>query len=372
MKNTNQLRKVCFFPGTLALGGIGKVFVNLIGEFSKRGIEVDVYLTKREGEFLEQLPTNVRVFVGNGRALNSIASFIKYLRKEKPQAVISAREFLNVINILCCSFTFNKTKPVVSLHTNQTAENKASGSKMLYKNKYFIGLAKTFYKIPDKIIAVSSGVADDFAYRYNINRDKIKVIYNPVYDSSVTEEIIPNAAVEKFIGNGKKFIIGVGRLTNAKDFPNLIKAFSIVRRTSDISLLILGEGPLRKDIEQLIDKLSLNEHVLLPGFVNNPSYYIGRAAALVISSKFEGFGNVIVEGLGVGTPVVSTDCPSGPSEILDQGKYGKLVPVGDPDKLAAGIIETLNCTVDSAALVERAKHFSVSRIADEYAAYIMS
>ncbi|QMU27347.1 glycosyltransferase [Adhaeribacter radiodurans] len=368
-----ELKKICFFPGTLALGGIGKVFINLIQQYASEGVEVHVFLTKKEGEFLSQLPANVRVFEGSGRALTSIFSFIKYLRREKPQAVLSAREFLNIINIFCCLFTFNKTKPVVSLHTNQTAENNADPNKpSLYKNPYFLTLAKVMYKVPDKIVAVSGGVADDFSNRMGVNRDKMKVIYNPVYDPSEKEEEISNSKFKQFTANGKKYIISVGRFTHAKDHPTLIKALSLVREKMDISLILLGEGELREEIEDLFTQLSLQEHVLLLGFVDNPSYYIKRAAALVVSSRFEGFGNVIVEGLGVGTPVVSTDCPSGPREILANGKYGILVPVENPAALAQGIIDTLNTTYDPEILINRAKDFSISRIANEYSSYIMS
>ncbi|QMU31174.1 glycosyltransferase [Adhaeribacter radiodurans] len=366
------MKKICFFPGTLALGGIGKIFVNLIQEYAGRGVDVHVFLTKKEGEFLSQLPPNVQVFEGSGRALTSIVSFIQYLRREKPEAVLSAREFLNIINIFCCLFTFNKTKPVVSLHTNQTAENAAEpNNPSLYKNPYFLTLAKVLYKIPEKIVAVSGGVADDFSYRMGVDRKKMKVIYNPVY-SPTQEDIIPNTLLHNFLSDNRKFIIGVGRLTPQKDWPNLLKAFSLVREKMDVSLVILGEGSLRQELEELIEELSLQGHVLLPGFVNNPSYYVKKASAFVISSKYEGFGNVIVEALGVGTPVVSTDCPSGPSEILEDGKYGKLVPTEDPVALATGIIETLNISHNSEVLINRAKDFSVPRIADEYSNYIMN
>ncbi|MDQ3292791.1 MAG: glycosyltransferase [Bacteroidota bacterium] len=356
----------------MSFGGIGKVFVNLIQEYTNQGVEVHVYLTKKEGEFLDQLPPNVRVFEGKGRALTSIGSFIKYLRREQPDAVLSAREFLNLINIFCCLFTFNKTKPVVSLHTNQTAENNAvPNNDILEKNFYFLSLAKVLYKIPKKIVAVSAGVADDFSFRMGVDREEIKVIYNPVYNP-IEEALEPNTLLDNFISENPKFIIGVGRLTPQKDWPNLLYAFALVRQKINVSLVILGEGPLRQELEDLIQKLGLMDCVLLPGFVSNPSYYVKKASTFVISSKYEGFGNVIVEALGVGTPVVSTDCPSGPSEILENGKYGKLVPTENPEALANGILETLNNNHNPEVLINRAKYFSISRIADEYSAYIMN
>lgn len=366
-------KRICFFPGTLSLGGIGKLFINLIEEYSNRGIQVDLFLTKKEGEFLKQVPENVRVFEGNGSASASIASFIKYLHKEKPHAVISAREYLNIVNIVCCATTLNRTKAIVSLHTNQTAENFHSqhNSALLYKKTYFKLMAKLLYRVPSKIVAVSEGVADDFAFRMGVKRRRIKVIYNPVYkpynfDSENIEEVD-----ERFKNLKTRFIIGVGRLTHQKDFATLIESFYLLRKKEDVSLVILGEGPLRKELEQQIERLSLSDHVLLLGFVSNPLYYVRRASALVVSSKFEGFGNTIVEALGVGTPVVSTNCPSGPEEILQNGKYGILVPTEDPNQMAAALTQLLNNEhYHKKELIGRAKDFAVSKIADKYLSYI--
>lgn len=366
------MKRICFFPGTLSLGGIGKLFINLIEDYSSKGIPVDIFLTKKEGVFLNQIPNNVRIFEGKGRASNSILEFIKYLRNEKPSAVISAREYLNIINIICCMITLNRTKAVVSLHTNQSTEDKYNKNinKSGYKNIYFIALAKILYKIPSKIIAVSEGVADDFAYRMGINRNNIKVIYNPVYKALSSESEYNDPVYKKFIEKSDRYIIGVGRLTHQKDFFTLIKSFSIVKAKHNVSLLILGEGPLRSELQDLIHKLGLSQSILLLGYVSNPLYYIKRASLLVVSSQYEGFGNVLVEALGVGTPVVSTDCPSGPSEILEQGKYGKLVPVGDAVEMSNAIIETLMHEHDSSSLIKRAKDFEVSTIGNQYWSYI--
>ncbi|RAU82419.1 glycosyltransferase [Pontibacter arcticus] len=367
------MKKICFFPGTLALGGIGKLFVNLIEEYAARNIAVDVFLTKKEGEFLDQIPANVRIIEGKGRALTSIPKFIKYLNAERPDAVISAREFLNIVNIACCACSSAPTLPVVSLHTNQTAQNFYTNTdKSLYSNSYFIRMARMLYKKPKKIIAVSGGVADDFAMRMGVPRQKIEVIYNPVYKEYVEEAAPVNQTFQTFTKDGRRFIVGVGRFALQKDFSTLLKAFHLVRKTDDITLILLGEGPLRQELEAEIKSLGLTENVLLLGFVDNPLYYIKRAAAIAVSSKFEGFGNIIVEALGVGTPVVSTDCPSGPSEILENGKYGKLVPVGDPQAMATAIVETLHETHNPAALIARARDFAVPKIADEYLAYIYS
>lgn len=136
-------------------------------------------------------------------------------------------------------------------------------------------------------------------------------------------------------------ILGVGRLTPAKDYPNLIRAFGLVKQQRDARLMILGEGELRPELEALVDELGLNDSVALPGFVDNPYAYMAHASVFALSSFWEGLPTVLIEAVGIGTPVVSTDCKSGPREILDGGKYGILVPVQDSDALASGILDAM-------------------------------
>ncbi|WP_268225533.1 glycosyltransferase [Sinomicrobium oceani] len=364
--------KVCFFIGSMALGGIGKLTLHLMEEFVKKGILVDLFLMKDGGEYMEQIPKEVRIFIEEGSYFKRIYKFVVYLNREKPMVSISARQRQDLVNIFGCMMSFNKTQPVISIHTNVSVENKQKANSR-NNNVYVVILSKWLYKIPKKFIAVSKGVADDFTKRTGIKRANIKVIYNPVYkpytEVPKLQQTLP--IYEQLISEkNKRYIIGVGRLTQQKDFFTLIKAFKIVRQKVDVVLIILGEGPLRKDLEKLIVKLNLEKYIFLLGFVNNPQYYIKRADLFVLSSKWEGFGNVIVESLGVGTPVVSTDCPSGPREILEDGKYGRLVSVENPSEMAAAIIDTLSKSKDSDLLVNRAKDFSSEKIAEEYLQYI--
>ena len=160
-------------------------------------------------------------------------------------------------------------------------------------------------------------------------------------------------------------ILGVGRLTQAKDFPTLIRAFALVRKKRAARLMILGEGEERPKLEALVRELGLEREVTLPGFVDNPYKYMKRAAVFVLSSKWEGFGNVLVEAMALGTPVVSTDCPSGPAEILENGRWGRLVPVGDVYALAEAIIETLD-EEHHPDVANRAKDFAVELAVEKY------
>jgi len=357
--------RICFFAGTLSLGGIGKLTLNLTKEFINRGIEVDLFLLKSEGEYKDLIPEGARLFVAEGNNLIRTLKFIQYLRKEKPDVSISARQRQDLGNIVACLFT--NTRPIISVHTNVTSENQ-----WLSKRNVFTDFLTTIlYKFPDKFIAVSKGVAEDLKFRTGVNDGKIKTIYNPVYnDNVIGQNVSINVEVEKLINEKKQYLITAARFTVQKDLFTLIRSFSIVRKKMNLYLVILGDGPQRDEIEELIDELNLSRYVIFTGFVDNPENYINYACLYVMSSKWEGFGNVLVEALGVGTPVVSTDCPSGPSEILENGKYGELVPVENPEMMADAIIKTIKNPPPANKLIDRAKEFSVSSIADEYLKFI--
>lgn len=347
----------------MTLGGIGKLTLNLIKEFTSKGVEVDLFLLKGGGEYFEKVPDKARIFIAEGNNFKRIIDYLKYLNTEQPDVSISSRQRQDLVNIVGCLLSFSKTKPIISVHTNVTEENKHSN-----KGSVLISiLSRLLYKIPEKFIAVSQGVAKDLTYRTGVDINKIKVIYNPVYQQENLKKNQIDTVYDNFLN--KKFIIAAARFTEQKDLFTLINAFNFVRNENDISLVLLGDGPQRESIEKLIDNLSLTEHVLLTGYVDNPEYFIKRASAYILSSKWEGFGNVLVEAMGVGTPVVSTDCPSGPAEILQNGTYGELVPVEDPQELAKAIIRTLNNPIPSDKLKQRAKDFAVPKIADEYLDY---
>lgn len=354
--------KICFFPGALKLGGVGKLTINLAKEMINQGHEVDFYLTINEGEYLNQIPPGVHLSAGKGGALKSIFSFASYLRKRKPDVVISSRDYLNFLCILITKTVSPKTKVIASVHVDYSGMPKSEFS---FNYKLMNLSLKKVYRWADNVIAVSKGVAKNFSYRHNFPLEQIDVIYNPTYDpeSYKSEKAI---LYKDFIDTDNPIIIGVGRLTEQKNFRLLIKAFRKVRESLDAKLIILGEGHLRNDLEVLIDELNLKPYVLLPGFVNNPIDYIKISDVYVMSSSWEGFGNVIVEAMGTGITVVSTDCPSGPAEILDYGKYGTLVPLDDIEKMSKAILNSINNPLEKKMIIKRAKSFSIENITREY------
>jgi len=226
-------------------------------------------------------------------------------------------------------------------------------------------LVKRFYPHADAIVACSKGVAEDLVQNMKVPHERVHVIYNPT-DPEIEAKAQEPVDHPWFNDSKIPVILSVARLDPQKDLQTLIRAFSLVRKERPARLAILGEGSERAKLETLVKDLGLENDVWMPGFVDNPFKFMKRSAVFVLSSKFEGFGMVIAEALAVGTPVVSTDCPSGPSEILEGGKWGKLVPVGDHEKLAEAILETIENPPDREKLKERGRDFSLDKIGQQY------
>ena len=361
----NHQEKVAFFLPSLEGGGAERVVVNLIKEFIKREIKVELVLASAKGPYLSELPKEVRIIdLKSSRVIFSIPKLISYLREEKPDIFISSLSHANLVSIISKKIARSKTK--LFLREDNTLSLVFYNSKS-FKTKVIPFLMKILYPYADLVIAVSSGVKDDLKKFTKLPENKIKVIYNPV----ITQDIFIKAKEPVdhpwFAEDCPPVILGVGRLTKEKDFPTLLKAFALVRKEIDSRLVILGEGEERKNLEKLAKELGIEEFLWMPGFVDNPYKYMSKASVFVLSSIYEGFGNVLVEALVLGCPVISTDCPSGPREILDNGKYGKLVSVRKPEDLAKAILDIIRSPkLINQAGVERAGMFEVDKIAAEY------
>jgi len=358
-----EKERVALFLPSLRGGGAERVMSNLARGFVERGLAVDMVLAKAEGPYLSQLPPNVcMVDLGAARVLTSLPGLVHYLRRERPQALLSALDHANVVALWARALARVPTRVVVSVRSNTSWSTRYAPTLRARLAPLWI---RPFYPWADVVVTISQGVADDLARLTGLSREKMRVIYNPV----VTPEIFSKAQEPLdhpwFAPGQPPVVLGVGRLTIQKDFPTLIRAFALVRAQRPARLMILGEGEERPKLEALVRELGLEQDVALPGFVGNPYAYMARASVFVLSSLWEGFGNVLVEAMALGTPVVSTDCPSGPAEILEGGKWGKLVPVGD----AAGLSEAVLRCLDGAKpdTVPRALDFSLEKILQEYA-----
>lgn len=336
--NNSQKRLAIFLPALLG-GGAERVILNLAAGITGKGYAVDLVLAQAEGPYLTEVPGSVRLVVLNPhhrRALRTLASFpalVRYLRHDRPDALLSALH-ANIVALWARRLAGIPQRVVISEHNTFSQHNQQLP---WWYSRLMLQLVRCSYPWANGIIAVSEGVADDLAKVAGIPHDHIQVIYNPV----VTPELQAKAKdlLEDlwFEPGEPPVILAVGRLTAQKDFSTLIQAFARVRRIHAARLLILGEGEERPELEALVRQLNLERDVRLPGFVPNPYPYMAQASVFVLSSRWEGLPTVLVEALYCGTPVIATDCPSGPREILRDGQYGRLVAVGNTSSLARAI-----------------------------------
>jgi glycosyltransferase involved in cell wall biosynthesis len=232
--------------------------------------------------------------------------------------------------------------------------------------RFVASLIGKVYPLAERIVTVSRGVADDLATCTGLPRVTIGTIYNPILTTEIAEKAQAPISHTWLPPTAIPVILGVGRLVPQKDFPTLLKAFAHVHRKQPARLLILGEGRERAKLEALASELGIAEKVSLPGFEPNPYAFMSQASVFVLSSAWEGLPNALIEALACGCPVVSTNCPSGPQEILGNGAFGPLVPVGEDRALAEAILHTLEQPPNSDRLRSRAAEFDIQTIAQQY------
>ena len=318
MKNV----KISLFLPSLKGRGGNKVMLNLANGFASRGFSVDLLLAKADGEWLKEVDEQVNIIDFNSSGvLKSIPQFIQYLRNNRPEILLSAMDYVNVLVIIANFLAGKFSKVYVTCHTSLDYSIRNSSR---LRDRFLPLLMRFTYPFASQVIAVSEGVANTISDMCEIPRASIQVVYNPVITPDFKQKL--DAPIEHpwFQDSETPIVIGLGSLTIQKDFQSLIKAFSFLDKNKRAKLLILGEGELRSELEAIVRELGLNESVMLAGFIHNPLPYLRAARLFVLSSKWEGFGLVVAEALACGTPVVSTNCPSGPAEILENGKYGIL------------------------------------------------
>lgn len=287
----------------------------------------------------------------------------RYLRSQRPAAVISFLSYPNLVLLLASLLGRGGVRFLVSVQNHLSTAAARSRSRWVRSTPH---LMRRFARHADAIVAASAGVASDLQQLGGVPPERIQVIYNPVFHGGI--EALAREPVDHpwLQGGGPPVVLGVGKLKPQKDFPTLLRAFQQLRRQRPARLVILGEGDEEPALRDLAKQLGVDEHVDFAGYVRNPFPFYARAAVFALSSAWEGFGNVLVEALACGCPIVSTDCPSGPAEILDGGRYGRLVPVGDADAICAAIGATLDAPPPRGDLIERARAFSFDEAARRY------
>jgi glycosyltransferase involved in cell wall biosynthesis len=356
--------KLALYLPSLRGGGAERVMIQLAAGLAQRGFTVDLVVAQAVGPYLDEIPASVRVHdLKARRVLFSLPALIRYLRRERPHALLSTMGHANVMAVLARAIG---RVPVRILLREANTLSQASANARLRRARLLPHLMRWAYRRADGVIAVSKGTADDLIHELRLPSERVQVIYNP----TITADLFAKAAapVEHpwFRDGGAPVIVAIGRLTRQKDFPTLLQALALLRHRRPARLLILGEGEDRPALSRLIDDLGLQGSVDLPGFVKNPYGYLRRADVFVLSSLWEGLPNVLIQALALGTPVVATDCPSGPAEILENGRWGKLVPVGDAGQLARAIEGVLDDRRAPEGLADRLADFA-ARPVDSYA-----
>jgi len=334
-----QKERLAIFTSDMDGGGAERAMLKLAGGMASHGFPVDLVLRRAEGHYLDEVSDAVRIVdLDAGRVLASLPRLVRYLRRERPAAMLTSLNYVNIVGIWARRLAGVDTRLVVNEQNTLSLEAPHSSRR---RHRLMPALAKRFYPWADQVVAVSRGAADDLVRAVGVAPDRIRVVPNPI----VTPELRAMAAAPAdhpwFEPGQPPVLLAVGRLSPQKDFEMLIRAVALVRRHRPVRLLILGEGGERARLEALVADLGLGGAVDLPGWVLNPYPYMVRADAFVLSSRWEGLPSVLIEALFCGVPVIATDCPSGPMEILDGGRHGLLVPVGDADALSRGIESAL-------------------------------
>ena len=369
---------VTTFVKNLLGGGAERVAVNLLQGLPQDVFTQELVMVEALGPYLAQVPEHVKqIDLGSGGGMKeqgnvtaAIAPLVRYLRERKPDILISHLAHANVAAVIAAACARTGTKVILIEHNDNTLVDRGrTRSKLSSLMQRFKSLS---YNRADTIIGVSEGVSRYVSRTFNVPKTKLETIYNPVVSEAMMARSHEPLLHPWFAPDAPPVLLASGRLREQKDFSTLLRAFAIVRQSRSCRLLILGEGELRLDLEAEVAALGLQDSVLLPGFVDNPYPYMRAASLFVLSSRWEGLPTVLVEAMACGTPVVATDCPSGPSEILEDGEHGQLTEMGNPNALAGAILAELAAPTPAEQLEARAACFSFENAIASYTDLLVS
>lgn len=392
---STEKKHLAIFIPSLAGGGVARVMLHLAKAFATSGHQVDLLLCQTKGAFLDTVPQTInivalksssnlvsrlRVLIANPtlvftlllpillpdkppKTIRYLSDLTTYLIRKQPDALLSAKTHANLVAIWAKKIAGGRTRVLISERSTMSTVIQRSRK---WRWRFARPLIRKVYPQADLVVAVSRGVADDVASCASLSPEGIITIYNPMLTEHIKAQSLLPVPHPWFNHEGIPIILGVGRLVPAKDFPTLLKAFAHIRAKRPARLVILGEGRERPTLENLATQLGIASDLSLPGFADNPYAFMSRATVFVLSSLLEGLPNALIEALACGCPVVSTNCRSGPQEILDDGAFGSLVPVGDDKALAEAIIQTLEHPPNADRLRARAAEFDIHTIAERY------
>ena len=331
---------MALFLPSLAGGGAERVTLNLARTVRARGYEVDLVVASATGPFVDSIPEGVNVVnLGHRRTLAALPALARYLRRCSPACLLSALNHANMVALWAASIAGYRGRVVVVEHSMLPPP-----SRSVWQRAFNTSI-RWSYPRAYRVVAVSHGVKQSLITGAGISAQHVEVIFNPVIGTGL--RTTPRPRPPELPLDGVSNVVAMGRLTRAKNFANLLHAFAVLRARLPARLLILGEGEARPALEDIVQRLGLSDDVSLPGFVPNAYDYLANADLFTLSSDWEGLPTVLIEALALGARVVATDCPSGPREILADGAYGALVPVGDSHALAVAMEAALGAPARS-------------------------
>lgn len=355
--------KIAIVLPDLRGGGVERIRIVLAHEFVRAGHDVEFVLMQAQGGLIEEARASFPVVDLGARRIREVPiALIRYLRSRRPAVLLAAMWPLTVIAPLASRLSRHRCKVLVSEHGMLSAQYRDWGRahRAVLRSSMAVG-----YRLADRRVGVSAGVASDIAALSGLRPDQFDIIYNPVPPRlEPSADAIRDAEV-LWSSPKRARILTVGSIKAVKNHPLLLRAFARLDRP-EARLMFVGDGAGRDELLLLAQELGVADRVILAGFHRDPTPFYKTADLFVLSSDYEGFGNVIVEALACGAPVVSTDCPSGPAEILKDGRWGRLVPVRDAEALAEAIEEALASEHDCEALKRRAKDYAPQIAARQY------
>jgi glycosyltransferase involved in cell wall biosynthesis len=361
--------RVALLLPSLDGGGAQRVLLTLAEQLPRHGVDTELVVGERRGALAATLPAHVRVVdLGQRRLRSALLPLVRYLRASRPACLLATLNHANVLALVAARLAGTGTPVVVRVANRLTYTEHSRPSRV---RPVVLGLAKLLYRRADLVVAVSNAVAEDLTTLMGVPGDLVQVIPNPVVPPdlpALTAAPTPHPWLQQGQA-GPPIVLGIGRLTSDKGFDDLLRAFSTVRQGRHVRLIILGEGSERSQLERLASDLGVADDVDLPGFVTNPYPYLAQAAVFVLSSHREGLPGALIQALASGAPVVATDCPSGPREILQAGRLGPLVPPGDVSALADAVSAVLDEPGERAP-VEAYLPYTVDHAVRSYAAVL--
>lgn len=366
-----MIKRVLFFRPSLGEGGADRVQLAVLRGLDRSRYRATLVLVRKEGPFLADVPADVDVVeLGSRRLALSLPAFARVLQSERPDVVFSTCSASNVIAATAHGLLQSRARLILS-ERNALYRGRPSYHP---KQALEVGLKRLLYRRADLVTAVSQGVANELAEIAKVPRDKIAVVYNPMVDDDLDSRAREAVDHPWFAREAPPVVVACARLVPQKDYPTLLEAFAQLHRQVPCRLWILGDGPLRGELQRLVVQRGIGSHVHFAGFDKNPFRYMARARVLIHASRAEGLPGALIQSMACGTPVVSTDCDFGPREVITSGQDGYLVPVGDAAALASFASRVLTDDGLHAALAASARsaaqRFTVSASLARYHAAV--